>query len=73
MAQSSTEESMPKITPFTVHIPDDDLQHLDTLLRVTPVAQPTYESTLAGGDRRFGMRQDWLEQAVQDWKTTFDW
>lgn len=41
MAQSSTEKTMPKITVFTVHIPDNDLQHLDTLLRITPIAQST--------------------------------
>ncbi|KAH0040661.1 alpha/beta-hydrolase, partial [Aureobasidium melanogenum] len=73
MAQSSPDKSTPKITPFTIHISDDDLQQLDTLLRITPIAQPTYETSLAGGDRRFGMRHDWLKQAVQEWRTAFDW
>ncbi|KAH0041822.1 alpha/beta-hydrolase, partial [Aureobasidium melanogenum] len=73
MAQSSSDRSTPRITPFTVHIADDDLQHLDALLRMTPMAQPTYETSLPGGDRSFGMRQDWLKQAVWEWKNTFDW
>ncbi|KAH0148905.1 alpha/beta-hydrolase, partial [Aureobasidium melanogenum] len=47
--------------------------HLDALLRMTPMAQPTYETSLPGGDRSFGMRQDWLKQAVWEWKNTFDW
>jgi hypothetical protein len=73
MAQSSSDRSTSRITPFTVHIADDNLQHLGALLRMTPIAQPTYETSLPGGDRSFGMRQDWLKQAVWEWKNTFDW
>ncbi|KAH0339789.1 epoxide hydrolase 1, partial [Aureobasidium melanogenum] len=64
---------IPKTTPFKVHIPDDDLQHLDTLLRMTPAAQLTYETSLPGNDRKFGMRQDWSKQVVAEWQSAFDW
>ncbi|KAG9800908.1 epoxide hydrolase 1, partial [Aureobasidium melanogenum] len=73
MAQLSTKELTPNTTPFRVHIPDDGLLQLDTLLRMTPIAQPTHETSLPGGDRKFGMRQDWLKQAVGEWQNAFGW
>ena len=73
MAQVSAEKTTGKSTPFTVHVSDDDLQQLDLLLRITPIAKPTYETSLPGGDRKYGMRRDWLKQAVEEWKSTFDW
>jgi len=35
MAQSSTDKTIGKSTPFTVHVPDADLKQLDLLLRIT--------------------------------------
>ncbi|KAI4762479.1 alpha/beta-hydrolase [Aureobasidium sp. EXF-3400] len=62
-----------RVTPFTVHISEDSLIQLDTLLNITPIAEPTYETSLPDGDRKYGMRHDWLTKAVEEWKTTFDW
>ena len=73
MAQASIGNRNARITPFTVHIPDDSLDQLDTLLSITPIAESTYENSLPNGDRKFGMRRDWLTKAVEEWKTTFDW
>lgn len=73
MAQLSTMSNSANVTPFTVHISDDSLTQLDTLLRLTPIADPTYETSLPDGGRKFGMRYDWLTKAVEEWKSTFDW
>lgn len=73
MAKSSTDKTTPRIMPFTVRVSDDDLQQLDLLLRITSIAKPTYENSLPDGDRKYGMRHDWLKQAVEEWKNTFDW
>lgn len=73
MTQLSITNDDVKVTPFTVHISDERLDELDTLLSITPIAAPTYESSLPDGDRKFGMRHDWLTKAVEEWKTTFDW
>ncbi|KAI4726297.1 alpha/beta-hydrolase [Aureobasidium sp. EXF-10728] len=72
MAQSGMKKATGKV-PFTVHIPDAELEQLDLLLRVTPIAEPTYETNLPDGNRKFGMRHDWLTKAVEEWRTTFDW
>jgi microsomal epoxide hydrolase len=56
------------VTPFTVRISDDSLAQLDTLLRLSPIADPTYETSLPDGSRKFGMWYDWLTKAVDDFK-----
>ncbi|KEQ74205.1 alpha/beta-hydrolase [Aureobasidium namibiae CBS 147.97] len=73
MSQQFIGNDNARITPFNVHISDESLDQLDQLLSITPIAEPTYENTLLDGDRRFGMRRDWLTKAVEEWKTTFDW
>jgi len=73
MAKSSIGKDNARVTPFTVRIPDDSLDQLDTLLSITSIADPTYESSLPDGDRKFGTRHDWLVKAVEEWRTTFDW
>jgi len=72
-AQPSIGRDNARVTPFTVRIPDDSLDQLDTLLSITPIADPTYESSLPDGDRKFGVRHDWLVKTVEEWRTTFDW
>lgn len=61
------------VTPFTVRISDDSLEQLKALLRITPIASQTYESSLPDADRRFGTRHDWLLKAIKEWRDTFDW
>ncbi|THY26078.1 alpha/beta-hydrolase [Aureobasidium pullulans] len=46
---------------------------LKALLRITPIASQTYESSLPDADRRFGIRHDWLLKAIKEWRDTFDW
>jgi microsomal epoxide hydrolase len=73
MTQPSIGNGNARVIPFTVHISEDSLIQLDTLLSITPIAEPTYETSLPDGKRKFGMRRDWLTKAVEEWKTTFDW
>ncbi|THX54562.1 alpha/beta-hydrolase [Aureobasidium pullulans] len=61
------------VTPFTVRISDDSLEQLKALLRITPIASQTYESSLPDADRKFGTRHDWLLKAIKEWRDTFDW
>jgi microsomal epoxide hydrolase len=73
ITQSSAMSNRANVTPFTVRISDDSLAQLDTLLRLSPIADPTYETSLPDGSRKSGMWYDWLTKAVEEWKSTFDW
>jgi microsomal epoxide hydrolase len=61
------------IEPFTIDFPEAELKKLKELLQLTPVASPVYENSLAGDDRRLGLRRDWLLKAKKEWETSFDW
>lgn len=56
--------------PFTVSIPDGQLEELQTLLRLSKSAPPTYESCQEDG--RFGISRSWLANAKEEWKK-LDW
>lgn len=61
------------VKPFTVAIPDEDLQNMRSLLKLTPVAAACYENSLPEGDRRFGLSREWLLEAKTEWENSFDW
>lgn len=62
------------IKPFKVDIPQQDLDSLTTLLKLSPLPPPTYENSLPeGGEPRLGVRRDWLSTAKRYWETEFDW
>ncbi|KAJ9495788.1 hypothetical protein H2202_008831 [Exophiala xenobiotica] len=62
------------IKPFNVAIPQQDLDNLTTLLKLSRLPPPTYENSLpGGGGPRLGLRRDWLSAAKQHWETEFDW
>ena len=61
------------IEAYTLQIPDSDIKHMQDLLKLTPVADPIYENSLPDGDRRWGVRRDWLVEAKRVWETDFDW
>ena len=61
------------VQPFQVQIPDEDLKKLYQLLELTPIASPTYENSLPQGDRKYGVRQDWLSEVKTQWENVFDW
>jgi microsomal epoxide hydrolase len=61
------------IKPFTVAFPEDEVKRMIDLLKLTRVASPVYENSLAGDDRHLGLRRDWLVEAKRIWETEFDW
>lgn len=61
------------IKPWKVNIPREDLDNLTILLKLSPLAPPTYENSLPGQERRLGLRRDWLSAAKHYWETEFSW
>ena len=78
MAQSKSFGQLPRnaasdIEAFHLNIPDADVKFMKDLLKLSPVAEPIYENSLPDGDRRLGLRRDWLIEAKRVWETEFDW
>jgi microsomal epoxide hydrolase len=59
------------IKPFTVSVPEEELDAFKTLLRHSKVATPTYESLQE--DRRYGVTSAWMVNAKDHWLNKFDW
>ncbi|KAF9892940.1 hypothetical protein FE257_000532 [Aspergillus nanangensis] len=57
--------------PFQVSIPQEQLDDLQTLLKLSRIAPPTYENSQP--DRRFGITSEWLTAMREQWKSSFDW
>ena len=57
--------------PFAVNIAQEILDQLQTLLKVSPIGGKTYENTRPNG--RLGIRHECLTNAVESWKSEFDW
>ena len=57
--------------PFTVAAPEETLGTLQKLLTLCSLGNTTYENTRM--DRSLGIRHDWLSNAVNVWRTDFDW
>lgn len=61
-------------TPFELHVEDQKLQDLKTLLRLSPVAKETYENLQDDGSHgKFGVSRKWIVVAKQYWEEEFDW
>lgn len=61
------------VTPWKVHIPQESLDNLTTLLKAAPLAPQTYENSLPGNQRSLGVRHDWISDTKRHWETIFDW
>jgi microsomal epoxide hydrolase len=59
------------VRPYTVRIADEKIRHMHELIRLSPVAAPTYESLQT--DRTWGMTHEWLVQAKTYWSEKFNW
>ena len=57
--------------PFKVAIPETQLSEFRTLLKLSKIAAPTYESSLEDG--RYGLTHKWITEAKDYWLSTFDW
>lgn len=60
-----------KPKPYKAQVPEEKLQLLKDLVKISPIAAPTFENTNAG--RHFGMQREWLVKAKEEWTTSFDW
>ncbi|OAL17346.1 hypothetical protein AYO22_11713 [Fonsecaea multimorphosa] len=58
------------LLPLEIHIPDDAIEELKTLIRCSKIAGPTYENSFQGGT--FGVSRQWLLEAKRKWED-FDW
>jgi microsomal epoxide hydrolase len=60
--------------PFELHVEEQKLQDLKTLLRLSPVAKPTYENLQDDGSHgRFGVSRKWVANAKKYWEDEYDW
>jgi len=61
-------------TPFELHVEDEKLQDLKTLLRLSPIAKETYENLQDdGGHGQLGVSRKWVMDAKKYWENEFDW
>lgn len=58
--------------PFTLSIPDSDLDDLRTLLRLSPLGPETWENTHTDTED-YGVSYKWLSEAKEHWLNTFSW
>ena len=59
------------LSPFSLSIPDSQLDDLRTLLRLTRLPKETYENTQT--KENFGVTREWVAGASKVWQNEFDW
>jgi microsomal epoxide hydrolase len=61
-------------TPFELHVEEQKLQDLKTLLRLSPIAKETYENLQDDGSHgQLGVSRKWVVEAKKYWEEDFDW
>jgi microsomal epoxide hydrolase len=61
-------------TPFELHIEEEKLQQLKTLLKLSPIAKETYENKQDEGSHgQLGVSRKWIVDAKKEWENVFDW
>lgn len=60
-----------KPEPFTLHVPDSELEEFRVLLRHSKVGPETWENSRKDGE--FGVTRDWIAAAKDTWLNEFDW
>jgi hypothetical protein len=63
--------SLVATTPFRVNIPESALTELNTLLKYSKLAKPTFENTTT--ESYHGVSREWLQNAKSTWEGTFNW
>ncbi|KAH8891525.1 alpha/beta-hydrolase [Thozetella sp. PMI_491] len=61
------------LSPFKVNVSDADLDRMKTLIKLSNLADPSYENSLPDGSRDLGLRREWLKEAKRVWEQEFDW
>ncbi|KAK3311926.1 Alpha/Beta hydrolase protein [Apodospora peruviana] len=59
------------LSPFSISAPDQDLDNLKTLLRLSHIADPHWENSHKDGF--FGIPRDVLVNSVDYWQNGYDW
>jgi len=59
------------LTPYSISIPDSDLENLNTLLKLSHIAAPNFENSHEDG--YFGIPRDSLVNLVSHWQTKYSW
>lgn len=61
-------------TPFTLHVPGNDLYRLPLLASVANIGVPSWYNTQANTSGGYlGTTRDWLTNATSTWINDFDW
>lgn len=58
---------------FRAHIPDHLVEDLIARLNAVPDILPTYENSFAPDSESYGLRKDWMDNAIMYWRNEFDW
>lgn len=56
--------------PFTISVPEEQINELQTLVKLAKTAPPTFEGS--HDDGKYGVSTKWLLEAKEEWKK-FDW
>jgi hypothetical protein len=60
--------------PFELHVEDQKIQDLKTLLKLSPIAKETYENLQDDGSHgKLGVSRKWIVDAKKYWEEDFDW
>lgn len=62
-----------KATSYRLHIDDQKIEDMKTLIRLSPLGPETYENQQDSPDRRFGINVNWMKNAKDSWQNHYDW
>ncbi|OCF60366.1 hypothetical protein L486_03049 [Kwoniella mangroviensis CBS 10435] len=60
------------LEPFTISIPDKDIEELKTLIKLSRLPKETYEN-IDAEEKGFGVSRKWLEDTRKYWLEEYDW
>ena len=63
--------SSANLLPFTIDVPDAEIEKLKVLLKYSPIAPPNWANT--DKDGQFGVSREVLVEMVEHWKSEYDW
>ncbi|KAK3374654.1 Alpha/Beta hydrolase protein [Podospora didyma] len=63
----------PAVWPFTIDIPEAEVERMQTLVKLSPVASACFENSAPDGDTDLGLSREWLVEAKRVWETDIDW
>jgi hypothetical protein len=67
------EGSKLNLHPFEFHAPQPDLDRLRRKLDDAEDIPATYENSFAPDEMELGVRKEWMEGMLAEWKGGYDW